>query len=134
MKEIIIEDWEYYIDEPVGYRDYALELEGWLDEKGRLCLADGENDYRDVFHDQWAGLMNEEFYAEYMKMEQGKKESIIAKGLTFAACDLIDIGNSTLDAIRAGKTGLFLPEDVWNTDTGHEQDIILAYLEWKAEQ
>ena len=52
-------------------------------------------------------------------------------GLTMAARDLIDIGNATIEAIKTGKTGYFLPEDIWNTDTGHEQDIILAYLEWE---
>lgn len=52
-------------------------------------------------------------------------------GLTMAARDLIDFGKSTIDAIETGKKGYFLPEDVWNTDTGHEQDIILAYLKWE---
>lgn len=70
MKEIIIEDWKEYIDEPEEYRDYESEMADWLDEKGRLCLT-GENgdDYRDEFERQWAGLMNEDFYNEFYRAE-----------------------------------------------------------------
>ena len=61
MKDMIIKNWNEYIDIDTTGRNMENELAPWLNDDGALILIENGEDFRDIFVSEWPGLMNDEF-------------------------------------------------------------------------
>jgi hypothetical protein len=51
-------------------------------------------------------------------------------GLTITACDLLDFGRQVIEKIQANDVAWLWELDPFDTDTGHEEEIVLLALQW----